>query len=121
MPRITPLLAALLLTGITAHAADDKPAAPPSVKPGWTVLPDQVDPADAEPKVEQAVIEDDHTRIEQLRVRGQTQKVRVHKKNGPIPVPDYEIVMGNAGYDWTFEAGGTRFSIGRSVWRVLDF
>ena len=116
----TLLLAALLLTSV-AHAADDKQAAPSTVKPGWTVLPDQVDAADAEPKVEQAVIEDEHTHIEQLRVRGQTQKVRVHKKNGPIPVPDYEIVMGNAGYDWTFEAGGTRFSIGRSVWRVLDF
>ncbi|MDY0746456.1 hypothetical protein SNE35_18230 [Paucibacter sp. R3-3] len=120
MPRTTLLLAALLFTGV-AHAADDKRADTPPVKPGWTVLPDQVDSADVEPKVEDSVIEDEHTRIEQLRVRGQTQRVKVHKKNGPIPVPDYEIVMGNASYDWTFEAGGTRFSIGRSVWRVLDF
>ncbi len=115
MLRTTLLLCTLLSLGVSSHAADDKPAELPPVKPGWTVLPDEV----SEPKVEEAVIEDDNTRIEQLRVRGQTQKVKVHKKNSVAP--DYEIIMGNASYDWTYEAGSTRFSIGKSVWRLFDF
>jgi ABC-type proline/glycine betaine transport system substrate-binding protein len=116
MSRTTLLLCTLLFLGVSAHAADDsKPAEAPPIKPGWTLLPDEA----GEAKIEQAVIEDEHTRIEQLRVRGQTQKVKVHKKNSIAP--DYEIVMGDAGHDWTYEAGSTRFSIGQRVWRLFDF
>ena len=115
MLRTTTLLCTLLLVGTGVHAADEKPAQLPPVKPGWTVLPDEVPDA----KVEEIVLEDDNTRIEELRVRGQTQKVKVHKKNSRAP--DYEIIMGDAGHDWTYEAGGTRFSIGQRVWRLFDY
>lgn len=122
MLRTTLLSCALLLTGGLAHAADKADAAAklPPVKPGWTLLPDEV----PEAKVERIVNEDDGTRIEELRVRGQVQKVTVHLKNSIFP--DYEIQMSAADHELpvskfvvpTGTSGGT---VGKRVWRVLDF
>lgn len=70
-----------------------------------------------EPKVERNVTEDDQVRIEELRVRGETQQVTV--KNKKSRAPDYEIVMRNAGHA---SAGGSEKSgSGQRVWRVLKF
>jgi hypothetical protein len=112
MLRPTLLLSALLLAGL-AQAAD-KPEAPP-VKPGWTVLPDEV----PDGKVDQRVIEDDNTRIEELRVRGETRKITVHPKNSKAPA--YEIIVGDATHDLSPGANTTRDTVGKRVWRVLDF
>lgn len=103
-----------LLISTCVHAAD-KPAELPPVKPGWTVLPDIT----SEPKVEQKVFEDDGSRIEELRVRGATQKVTVHPKNSKAP--SYEILVGDASHELSPGAGSTRGVIGKRVWRVLDF
>lgn len=108
MSRLTLLLPALLLASFCAHAADDKPA----IKPGWTLLPEST-----EAKVEQIVLEDDNTRIEELRVRGQTQKVTIKPKDAP----SYEIIMGDGSHELSPGAGSTRGAIGKRVWRVLDF
>lgn len=72
-----------------------------------------------EPQVQQIVLEDDHTRVEELRVRGQTQKVTVQPKNSKAPA--YEIIMGDSGRDLSASAGSTRGAIGQRVWRLLDF
>lgn len=101
------LLALSLCVSAAAHAAD----AVPAIKPGWTVL--------TEPEVRQTVIEDDSTRIEEIRVRGQTQKVTIQPKNGVAP--SYEIIVGNGSHELSPGAGSTRGAIGKSVWRVLDF
>lgn len=94
-----------LATG-AAYAAD----APPTIKPGWTVLP--------EPEVRQVVVtEDESTRIEEVRVRGQTVKVTVQPKNAPA----YEIIVGDASHELSPGAGSTRGAIGKSVWRLVDF
>lgn len=93
----TSFLALCLCVTAVARAAD----IPPATKPGWTV------------------IEDDNTRIEELRVRGQTQKVTIQPKNGVAPA--YEIIVGNGSHELSPGAGSTRGAIGKSVWRVLDF
>ena len=72
-----------------------------------------------EPKVQQIVVEDDHTRVEELRVRGQTQKVKVQPKNSKAPA--YEIIVGDASRDLSAGPGSTRAAAGQRVWRLLDF
>ena len=72
-----------------------------------------------EPSVKHIVIEDDGARIDELRVRGQTQRVTVTPKVGPRK--RYEIITGDAGRDTFDGTGGTRSAVGKRVWNVLDF
>ena len=97
MHRI-PALFALLLAAVAplAHAAD---------------APDA--------RVQQIVVEDDHTRVEELRVRGQAQKVTVQNKNSRLPA--YEIVTGDGSRDLSAGANTSRGAAGQRVWRLLDF
>jgi hypothetical protein len=92
-------------------------AEPPGVKPGWTLLPDQV----AEAKIEEIVTEDDRARIEELRVRGEVKRVMVRLKNSVMP--DYEILLSDAQYELRpgLSHGVRRGVTGTRVWRVLDF
>ncbi len=119
MLRATLLLSTLALASLTAQAADDKPAQLPPVKPGWSLLPEDVPDA----KVEEIVTEDSQTRVEELRVRGQVKKVTVHLKHSALP--DYEILIRDAQFD-TSLVGRTGPDVregmsGTRVWRVLDF
>ncbi len=105
------LLLALALYGAPTLAAEktsDKPASPAVVAAG---VPDA--------QVTETVIEDDSTRIEELRVRGQTQKVTVQSKNSKLP--SYEIIMGDGSRDLSPGAGTSRGAAGRRVWSVLNF
>jgi hypothetical protein len=71
------------------------------------------------PTLERLVIEDGGARIEELRVRGQTQRIVVTPKVGLNR--SYEILTGSAAQD-TFEGtGGARSSAGKRVWNVLEF
>lgn len=115
---ISGLLQALLLSlllGVNAQAAEpaaekasDKPASAPVVTAG---VPDA--------QVSETVIEDDSNRIEEVRVRGQTQKVTVQPKNSKLP--SYEIIMGDGSRDLSPGAGTSRGAAGRRVWSVLNF
>jgi hypothetical protein len=69
----------------------------------------------AEPRVDRRVIEDDHVRIEELRVRGQLRRVTVQSK--VQGAREYEIVVGHGGRDPSQDRGNA----GRSAWRVLGF
>ena len=73
-------------------------------------------PADTpEPAVQRTTVEDRDVRIEELRVRGQLQRVVVHSK---IPgVQPYEIVVREPARDASHE----RRSSGQRVWRLLSF
>ena len=62
--------------------------------------------------MKQTVQEDDNTRIEELRVRGETQRIVVKSKVGGAPA--YEIVPPNAGRS---VAGAS----GQRVWHLLSF
>ena len=101
-------LAALLIAPCTAQTST--PATP-------TTTPTARDPA--EPEVKRTHIEDQGSRIDELRVRGQTQRVVVTPK-APGSKP-YEIIMGNAGQAVPDGTGGANSAVGKRVWNVLSF
>lgn len=88
-----PVLSVLLLAAWPAFAQEaDKPASP-------------------EPKVQRIVVEDEGVRIDELRVRGQTQRIVVRSKQGPGGT--YEVLP---------ESGRAESpSAGKRVWNVLAF
>jgi len=80
-------------------------------------------PADAaakatrpEPKVQRTVIEDDHVKIEELRVRGQLQRITISPKaSGVRP---YEIAPPDSGRDPSQQSKGIS---GHSLWQLFSF
>ena len=72
-------------------------------------------PRGGEPAVQKLVTEDDGVRIEELRVRGQTQRIVVHSKLGPSR--PYEILPAGQGRDLSQD----KRAIGQRVWSVLSF
>ena len=75
--------------------------------------------ADREPVVKHTVIEDEGSRIEELKVRGQTQRITVTPKVGTHQV--YEIIPADGARDMSDSASSTRGAAGKRVWRVLQF
>jgi len=71
-----------------------------------------------EPNVRRTVIDDRRARIEELRVRGQLQKVTVAPKGG---APGYEILLGDGTHTMGDDPGTSRGSAGKRVWNVLRF
>ena len=109
LPRLAAALPMLLLPlAVWAQAA--APAPPPDADP--------TAPRGGEPKVEHIVTEDDGVRIEELRVRGQTQRIVVQSKLGSRTRP-YEIVPANGGRDLSQDKG--KGAIGQRVWSILSF
>jgi len=71
-----------------------------------------------EPKVQRIVVEDDGVRIEELRVRGQTQRIVVKPKNAA----EYEIVAPTGGRDPSQNRGNQQAgAAGQRVWNLLRF
>ena len=73
----------------------------------------------SEPNVRWSSIDDAGARIEELRVRGTTQRIVVTPKTGPRK--SYEIITGDGARDLSDGAGSTRGAIGKRVWNVLVF
>ncbi|HRI18560.1 MAG TPA: hypothetical protein PL196_08570 [Burkholderiaceae bacterium] len=72
-------------------------------------------PRTAEPEARRVVLEDDAVRIEELRVRGQVQKISVTPKaSGARP---YEIVPPDSSRD----ASQPRGLAGQRVWNLFSF
>jgi hypothetical protein len=81
--------------------------------PAWACA-QQVPQRGGEPNVQRTVVEDDQVRVEELRVRGQVQRVVVSPK---LPgAKAYEIVTGDAGRD-----PDHRGAVGQRVWNVFGF
>ena len=76
-------------------------------------------PRGAEPNVQHSVIEDSGSRVEELRVRGQTRSAVVTTK-GPL-ASTYEIHLGDPSREMGANADTRRGTAGQSMWRVLDF
>ena len=79
-------------------------------------------PATGEPEVQRTVIEDDGARIEELRVRGQVQRITVSPKGGGKA--RYEILTGSGATDIPggVNAGrGAAGTAGKSAWNVFAF
>lgn len=71
--------------------------------------------ADGEPVVQHIVTEDDGVRIEELRVRGQVQRIVVQSKLGNAR--PYEILPATQGLDLSQD----KRAAGQRVWSVLKF
>jgi Protein of unknown function (DUF2782) len=70
-----------------------------------------------EPQVQRTVIEDDGGRIEELRIRGQLQRVIVKPKNAA----EYEIVTAPGGRDPSVGRSGNKDGSGQRVWNLFKF
>jgi hypothetical protein len=69
----------------------------------------------AEPEITRTGVEDDKVRIDELRVRGQVQRITISPKaSGVRP---YEIVPADAGRDASQSKGLT----GQSLWQLFSF
>src|SRR4051812_44234469 len=77
-------------------------------------------PERGEPAVRHIVVQDDNTRIDELRVRNVPQKIVVTSKVGG-KTTSYEIITGDGSRDLSPGANTSRGATGQRVWRVLDF
>ena len=115
------LAGAVALSGAACLA---QPAAPTTAKsaPKAAVSVAAKNAEDAgsnEPKVQQTVVEDDGARIDELKVRGHTQRIVVSpKRGGTAP---YEIITGDGSRDLGDGANTSRGAAGKRVWNVLKF
>ncbi|MGE0097598.1 MAG: hypothetical protein AB7S86_04550 [Hydrogenophaga sp.] len=74
------------------------------------------EPASPRDRIERITHEDRLTRIDEVRVGGQTQSIDVQPKNG---APAYQVQPESSG---STDSGGKRIgNAGRSSWRVLNF
>jgi len=100
-------------------ATSDAPA--PAATPGKTTVTTTVNPrAAGEPEVRHIVIEDDGSRIDELRVRSVPQRIVVTSKGVPGGTT-YEIITGDGSRDLGDGANTSRGAAGKRVWRVLNF
>lgn len=72
-------------------------------------------PSRSEPAVQRTVVEDDHVRIEELRVRGQLQRITVSPKASGVQ--PYQIVPPE-GRDLSQQSKGIS---GQRVWQLFSF
>lgn len=100
-----PLLSALVLCLSVSAGAQTTP-------------PTEAVPADPGQRVERITHEDKLTRIDELRVGGQTQRIEVQPKNG---APAYEIAPLRSSESAGQGAGGRTGNSGKSSWRLFNF
>ena len=107
---LLPLPLALGLPGLCAAQA-----APP-VAANATYAASAASAAERQPaRAEKTVIEDDKVRIEESRLRGQTQRITVHSK---IPgAKPYEITVAPGGKDTSQDKG----TVGKPAWSIFAF
>jgi hypothetical protein len=86
----------------TAPPASDRTATPPG-----------------EPVVQRTVIEDEGSRIDELKVRGQTQRITVQPKVGTTKA--YQIITSDGARSLSDSHGASNGSAGKRVWQVLSF
>jgi hypothetical protein len=72
-----------------------------------------------EPNVQHILIEDQGSRIEELRVRGTTQRIVVTPKVGTKK--SYEIIPADGSREMFDGANTSRGAAGKRVWNVLNF
>jgi hypothetical protein len=114
-PSFRCALACALLVGLAARAATAPlPAPPPSAQPAASASTEAA--GRGQPgAVDKRVIEDGKVRIEETRVRGQTQSVTVTSK---LPgVKPYEVIQPPLGKDPSQDKGAA----GKRTWSLFDF
>jgi hypothetical protein len=114
--RFPALSLVVLLAAGAVNAAEPAKSAPAPAPASTSAAPTEP----GEPKVEHIVNEDKATRIEELRVRGQTQRIVVKSKIGVKG--QYEILPAESARDvLPADGNGNRGAAGQAVWPVLSF
>jgi hypothetical protein len=83
------------------------------------VTPTQTTTLAGEPAVQRTVIEDEGSRIDELKVRGQTQRITVQPKVGTTKA--YQIITSDGTRSLSDSHGAANGSAGKRVWQVLSF
>jgi len=78
-----------------------------------------VPPMRSEPNIKHTVIEDGGSKIDELRVRGQAQRIVVTPKVGIRK--SYEIITDSSGREMSDGSGASRGAVGKRVWNVFNF
>lgn len=109
----------LALLVVTAPAWAQQ--APASAAPAWPVADTSTLKSTpyGEPNVKFSVVEDEGAKIEELRVRGQIQRIVVTPKVGLKK--SYEIITGDPSHPAADGTGGAPDATGKRVWNVLNF
>ena len=107
MTRLTPLLLVLLVGPVLAQT-------PPPAEAPPTLAESR-----AEPNIRRQVIEDEGSKIEELKVRGNTTRISVTPKVGTSR--PYEIITEDGSRDVSDGLTGSRGAAGKRVWRVMSF
>jgi Protein of unknown function (DUF2782) len=108
MMRMKILLACMLGLASTCSWGQTAPSAPTQT----------ATPA-GEPVVQRTVIEDEGSRIDELKVRGQTQRITVQPKVGTTKA--YQIITSDGTRNLSDSHGAANGSAGKRVWQVLSF
>lgn len=114
MMRLTPFLLALLGGPVLAQTAASPTVPPPAVDSAPQAADERL-----EPNVKRTVVEDEGSRIEELKVRGNTRRITVTPKVGPNR--EYEIITEDGSRDMSDGLTGSRGAAGKRVWRVISF
>jgi hypothetical protein len=101
-----------------APATASAPAQTPAASSVLAGTAESGKPEPGEPVVRLTIIDDDNVRIEELKVRGRSQRIVVTPKNGSKP---YEIITDNGSRDLTEGPNGFNGAVGKRVWPVLSF
>jgi hypothetical protein len=109
-PQLFARAAALLLVGAAAMAQAQTPA---TAQP----VPAESAPVARSEQIERITHEDALSRVDELRVGGQTRSIEVTPKNG---APAYEIAPAPGGADLS-EGSSSNGSTGKSRWRIFNF
>ncbi len=106
LARLSVLLLTLAAAGVTqaqTPTATPEPAESPAAKPSE--------------RIERITHEDGLSRVDELRVGGQTRRIEVTPKNG---APTYEIAPAPGGANLS-DGATNQGSTGKSRWRILNF
>lgn len=107
--QIRPLMLALALAPVLSATAQQAPETAPAA----------AQPAQAADRIERITHEDSLSRIDELRVGGQTKSIEVQPKNG---APAYQITTEQGVPSSKGDVAGQRTgNAGRSSWRILSF
>ena len=112
MKTLAVVFAALSVLAAPASRAQPLPAAPAADQTAGD------GGRGGEPNVRLTVIEDNGSRVEELKVRGETRRIVVQSKLGG---GRYEIVPADGGRDLAAGPTTPRGAAGQTVWRMFQF
>jgi hypothetical protein len=114
LARLPPMI---LLAGwlVAAHAASAQTATPPAANP----VPPSPEGQRSDQRIERIRVEDSGSRIDEVRVGGETQSITVSPKGG---MPAYEVLPPSANRPPSVgERNSNSASGGTRVWKIFGF